>query len=84
MSGGHTGWSTGSSSWEMKGSWKDVGRSCSVGNLKGVAAEKDLLRDFCRPLRDQVLDRERNDDVAGRIVLLSGTRALDFCHLVGV
>ena len=56
----------------------------SAGNLKGVAAEKDQLRDFCRRLRDQALNRKRNDDVTGRIELLSGTRALDFCRLVGV
>jgi hypothetical protein len=53
--------------------------------LKGVAAEKDLLRDFCRPLRGQALNRKCNDDVAGRMeLLLSGTRAMDFCRLVGV
>ena len=68
----------------MNGSWKDVGWLWSAGNWRGVAAEKDLLRDFCRPLRGQALNRKCNDDVAGRIVLLSGTRALDFCRLVGV
>ena len=68
----------------INGSWKDVGRWVSACNLKGVAAERDLVRDFCRPLRDQALNRKRNDDVAGRMKLLSWTRARDFCRLVVV
>jgi len=68
----------------MNGGWEDVGWWGSAGNLKGLTTEKDRVRDYCRPLRDQALNRKRNDDVAGRIELMSGTRALDFCRLVGV
>ena len=56
----------------------------SAGKLEGVAAEVDRVRDFCRRVGDQALNRKRNDEVAGRIELLSGTRARDFCRLVVV
>jgi len=49
-----------------------------LGPMKGVAAGKDRAQDFCHQAGDQALNRGRNDEVAGRIELLSGTRAQDF------
>jgi len=39
---------------------------------------------FVCQLEDRALNRERNDEVASRMKLLSGTRARDFCRLVVV